>query len=221
MKKNGKRELILGMCFVATFVIWTALVLFVDVQPIGQNGTNVGFASWNQWFHQWTGVHLVVYTVTDWLSLIPVCVCVVFGGMGIVQLVKRKSLFKVDFDILILGIYYVVVILGYLAFEMFPINYRPILIEGRLEASYPSSTTLLVLCVMPTLMEQSKRRVKVQLMKRIISVFVISFSTFMVLGRMVSGVHWFTDIVGGMLLSTGLFYVYKAVVLLGNREENE
>lgn len=124
------------------------------------NGTNIGFATWNDWFHKFTGVYMEIYVLTDWLGLVPVFVCSLFGGIGFVQLIKGRSLFRVDYDILILGVYYIVVIAGYLVFEMFPINYRPILIEGVMEASYPSSTTLLVLSVMPTLIFQANRRIK-------------------------------------------------------------
>ena len=213
MKKNGKRVLFIGSMFVVVFVVWTALIQIVDVQPIGQNGTDIGFASFNSWFHKLTGVHMAIYTITDWLGLIPLFVCMIFGGIGFVQLVKRRSLFKVDYDIIFLGIYYVIVIFGYLIFEMIPINYRPILIEGFMEASYPSSTTLLVLSVMPTLVFQVNRRLKNTVVKKTISILTIIFSAFMVIGRLVSGVHWFTDIVGGILLSIGFFSIYKAVIL--------
>ena len=214
MKKNGKKQLITGVSFMLVFVIWTWLIQKVDVQPVGQKGTDVGFAVLNCWFHKLTGVHMGLYTITDWLGLVPVFVCIVFGGIGFWQLIKRKNLFKVDTDLIYLGIYYVIVIFGYLFFEMCPINYRPILIEGILEASYPSSTTLLVLCVMPTLVLQANRRIENRYLKRIIYAFTIVFSVFMVIGRLVSGVHWFTDIMGAVFLSTGLFYLYKAVVLI-------
>ena len=102
-----------------------------------------------------------------------------------------------------------VVILGYLLFEMVPINYRPILIGGNLEASYPSSTTLLVLSVMPTLKYQSDRRIAKPVTRKAIAVFVIVFSAFMVLGRLIAGVHWATDIVGSVFLSSGLFMIYR------------
>ena len=214
MKKNGKKQLITGVSFMLVFVIWTWLIQKVDVQPVGQKGTDVGFAAFNCWFHRLTGVHMGLYTITDWLGLVPVFVCIVFGGIGLWQLIKRKNLFKVDTDLIYLGIYYVIVIFGYLFFEMCPINYRPILIEGILEASYPSSTTLLVLSVMPTLVLQANRRIENRYLKRIIYAFTSVFSAFMVIGRLVSGVHWFTDIMGAVFLSTGLFYLYKAVVLI-------
>ena len=157
---------------------------------------------------------MAIYKITDWLGLVPIFVCMTFGAVGFVQLIKRKSLFKVDRDLILLGIYYVIVIFGYLIFEMIPINYRPILIEGMLEASYPSSTTLLVLSVMPTLVYQVNRRSTNLLFRRCVSVMSIIFSTFMVIGRLIAGVHWFTDIVGAVILSIGLYCLYKAMVLL-------
>ena len=213
MKKNGKKQFISGIVFMAAFVIWTWLIQNVDVQPVGQKGTVVGFAVFNCWFHKLTGVHMGLYTITDWLGLVPVFVCIAFGEIGLGQLIKRKSLFRVDLDLIYLGIYYVLVIFGYLFFEICPINYRPVLIDGILEASYPSSTTLLVLSVMPTLMLQTNCRIKNRYAKRIIYIFTVVFSAFMVIGRLIAGVHWFTDIVGAVFLSTGLFYFYKAIVL--------
>lgn len=219
MKEQGRRYLWTGFSFVTVFAVWTALIKLVDVQYIGPMETVVGLATINGWFHKLTGVHMWLYTVTDWLGLIPVFVCLMFGGIGFVQLMQRKKLLKVDRDILLLGIYYLLVIFGYLVFEMIPINYRPTLIEGRLEASYPSSTTLLVLSVMPTLVFQTRRRLKNRKAKRIIDIMTVIFSLFMIIGRLVSGVHWLTDIIGSVLFSAGLFCIYRAVVLLYCKEE--
>lgn len=211
-KGNRKRVFFGGIMLLGIFVVWTWMVQSVDIQAVGVKGTNVGFATFNCWFHQLTGVHMTLYVITDWLGLIPIFACMIFGGMGLIQLVKRRSLFKVDYDLIFLGIYYIMVIAGYLIFEMISINYRPILINGFMEASYPSSTTLLVLCVMPTVMEQVGRRSERRMLKRIVNVFATCFSVFMVLGRLLSGVHWFTDIVGSVILSAGLFCIYKAAV---------
>ena len=217
MKDNRKRAL-LGIVLLAAFVLWTILIRHIDVQKVGPNGTAVGFATLNVWFHQMAGVHMLIYTITDWLGLVPIIICMSFGLMGLVQLVKRRSLLRVDSNILLLGVYYVLVILGYLLFEMVPINFRPILIDGILEASYPSSTTLLVLSVMPTLKFQVDRRIKNLMLKNAVTVFVTVFSSFMVIGRLISGVHWATDIVGSVFLSVGLYMIYKASVIMTERK---
>jgi len=209
MKDTRKRDLLAGIVLVAAFALWTVAIRLIDVQNAGPLGSEVGFATINVWFHRLTGVHMLIYTITDWLGLVPIIICMCFGVLGLVQMIHRRSLLKVDADILLLGAYYVVVILGYLLFEMMPINYRPILIGGNLEASYPSSTTLLVLSVMPTLKYQSERRIAKPVTRKAIAVFVIVFSAFMVLGRLIAGVHWATDIVGSVFLSSGLFMIYR------------
>lgn len=212
MKENGKKSLIIGSVFTIAFIVWTILIQTVDVQPVGQNRTDVGFATWNLWFHKLTGANMLLYTITDWLGLVPLFVCLIFAGMGFCQLLQRKNLFKVDADIIILGVYYVIVIGCYLLFGEIPVNYRPILMNGVMEASYPSSTTLLVVTVMPTLVEQALRRMKKNTLSKVIAVGSIAFSLFMVVGRLVSGVHWITDIIGSMLFSLGLFLIYKGLV---------
>ncbi len=214
MKTNTKKNPVAGCIFILAFAVWTVLIKTVDVQPAGVNNTDIGFAAVNTGFHRLTGVNMTLYCVTDWLGLVPVIICMAFGFTGFCQLVKRKSLFKVDADILISGIYYAAVILCYLIFEAFPVNYRPILINNNMEASYPSSTTLLVMCVMPTLGFYAKRKFKSKSIKGIINTASILFSVFMVWGRLVSGVHWLTDIVGSFLLSTGLYLIYKGAVML-------
>ena len=222
MRNDGKRTLTAGAALSLLFALWTILILHVDVQPMGQNGTNIGFASVNTWFHRLTGVHMSIYTITDWLGLVPIVICICFGVLGLVQWIQRKSLKKVDLDIILLGAYYVLVILGYLVFEMIPINYRPILINGAMETSYPSSTTLLVLSVMPTLKFQIDRRAHSETAKGITTAFVVLFSAFMVIGRLVAGVHWLTDIIGAIFLSAGLYLLYcSAVVLMEQRTERD
>ena len=212
MLLKEKRYFIVSAVSLISFALWTGLVLSVDVQAVGPKDSKVGFAAFNTWFHQLTGVHMTLYTITDWLGLVPIAVCLCFGCLGLYQLIKRRSLRKVDADILLLGAYYILVIIGYLIFEMIPINYRPVLIDGVLEASYPSSTTLLVLSVMPTLVFQMKRRCENQNTRHIVIIFTVVFSVLMVGGRLVSGVHWATDIIGSVLLSLGLFYCYKGAV---------
>ena len=211
MKEIRRKELLAGIILLATFALWTVLIRHIDVQKAGPNGTEIGFATINVWFHQLTGVHMLVYKITDWLGLVPIIICMCFGVLGLVQLIKRRSILRVDPDILLLGIYYVLVIACYLIFEMIPINYRPILINGNLEASYPSSTTLLVLSVMPTLKYQSDRRIANPMTRKSIALFVFAFSLFMVTGRLISGVHWATDIIGSVFLSSGLFMVYRSM----------
>ena len=209
MKKETRFHIAAVM--LTAFALWTAALRVVDVQPIGPEGTAVGFAAVNQLFHRFTGVHMTLYTVTDWLGLVPLVFVMGFAFLGLVQWIRRKQLRKVDFSILVLGGFYLVVIAVYILFEMVPVNYRPVLIEGILEASYPSSTTLLVMCVMPTAIMQLNARIRHTGLRRCICFLIAAFIVFMVVGRLLSGVHWLTDIIGGILLSSGLVMLYYAV----------
>ena len=210
--QKSKKFCLTSITFLVIFVLWTMLVKFVDVRPIGPNQSSVGFSLLNGLFHNFTGVNLSLYTITDILSVIPFSVCFVFGLIGLRQLITRKSFKKIDYDILMLGIYYIVVICLYLLFEKVIINYRPILINGLLEVSYPSSTTLLVVSVMPTAIIQTSRRIKCSELKLYINTLLYIFTIFMIGGRLISGVHWITDIIGGLLLSFGLLFGYVAII---------
>lgn len=214
MKKKNQRNLWIMLVALFLFVAWTLAIMKVDLQPVGPKGSVVGFATINSAFHEWTGVHMWLYEITDWLGLVPIVLVLGFGMLGLLQLIKRRNLFKVDSDILILGVFYILVMTAYGIFEVFAINYRPILIEGRLEASYPSSTTLLVLCVMPTAIMQLNNRIKNAVVRKVIVVSISLFIIFMVVGRLVSGVHWITDIVGGALLSIGLVMLYQTMTTM-------
>ena len=209
--KRIRKSFVASMCLLTAFVLWTVAICFVDVRAIGPQSSSVGFAGINGFVHNLTGVHWGLYNITDWLGLVPIFVCMGFGILGLVQWIKRKSIRKVDYDIFVLGGFYIVTIAAYLFFESVVINYRPELINGYLEASYPSSTTLLVMCVMPTAVMQFNSRIKNKVLRNIVVVTIIAFIAFMVIGRLVSGVHWFTDIVGGALLSAGLVTMYYSV----------
>lgn len=214
MKKETKKNFGIAAILLGAFVLWTVAVRLVDVQPIGPQGSAVGFATINGWVHNLTGVHMSLYTVTDWLGLVPIGAAMGFALLGLSQWMRRKHLKQVDFTILVLGGFYLLVMAVYALFEVFVINYRPVLIGGYLEASYPSSTTMLVLCVMPTATMQLNTRIKSETLKRCATFGITAFTVFMVIGRLLSGVHWFTDIVGGALLSAGLVMLYHSIISL-------
>ena len=211
MEKKNSRLFWVGVGLLAVFVLWTVLIRFVDVEAIGPRQSSVGFATLNGYIHNLTGVNMSLYIITDWLGIVPIGVAFGFAVLGIVQCIKRKSLLKVDRSILTLGGFYIVVIAVYILFEIVVINYRPTLIDGYLEASYPSSTTILVMCVMPTAMMQLRTRIKNDLFRRCVMLTITVFITFMVIGRLVSGVHWITDIIGGALLSTAIVLMYYSI----------
>ena len=208
MQKKKKRLFFIGTGFVLAFIVWTALVSVVDVAAIGPRGSEVGFSTVNGAVHRLIGVNMTLYHITDWLGLVPIATALGFAVLGLFQWIKRKSLRRVDGSIIALGVFYLAVISVYILFEYVVINRRPVLIDGFLEASYPSSTTLLVACVMPTAIIQLNSRIKVSWQKRTVISAISVFTAFMIIGRLISGVHWLTDIIGGLLFSIGAVLVF-------------
>lgn len=202
--------LCVSLCLLVAFVMWTLLVRFIDVRGIGPLGSSVGLATLNQFIHNATGTNMVLYVITDWLGLVPIATALGFAALGLCQWVGRRSILKVDRSIIALGVFYIAVMSVYVFFEYAVINYRPVLIEGILEASYPSSTTLLTLCVMPTAAMQLRARIKNVILRSTSVSVILIFTAFMIVGRILSGVHWITDIIGGILLSSGLTSAYTA-----------
>ena len=208
-----KRKLwLLPAALWAAFVLFTLLLTCVDVQPIGPQGSAVGFATVNGWAFQLLGVHLLWYHLTDWLGVAAIAIAFGFAVAGLYQWVKRKSIRKVDRYILALGGFYLLVIACYLFFEKVVINCRPILMDGNLEASYPSSHTMIVVSIMATAAMAFRalcpRRRGWCLAADIFAAVVIAVT---VMGRLIAGVHWLTDIVGGLLLSAARVVSYWAV----------
>lgn len=199
-----------SLCLLVAFVMWTLLVRFVDVRGIGPRGSSVGFATLNQFVHNATGTNMALYVITDWLGLVPIATALGFAALGLCQWVGRISILKVDRSIIALGVFYIAVMSAYVFFEYAVINYRPVLIKGILEASYPSSTTLLTLCVMPTAAMQIRARIKNGILRSASVSVILIFTAFMIVGRVLSGVHWITDIIGGIILSVGLTSAYMA-----------
>ena len=212
MKSKMIRNYCITGGLLVLFFVWTMLVCVVDLQPIGPEGSIVGLASMNDWFHQLTGENLEFYELTDFLSIVPFLIIFVFAVMGAIQLITRKSLAKVDSDIIALGAFYLVVLACYGLFEVLVVNYRPIFIEGKLEASYPSSTTMLAVTVFISAALQVKERVKGKIAQTALLAALLMFTVFMVLSRLLSGVHWLSDIIGGLLLSGALVMGYATVL---------
>lgn len=213
MKKICSNMIISSVLFLV-FTVFTVLVMKFDVRMIGPEGSHVGFSTVNQFVFEKLGVNLLWYEITDWLGIVAILVAVAFGIMGLLQWIRRKSIFKVDEDILAMGVYYSVIVALYMIFEIYIVNYRPILLHGNLEASFPSSHTMIVLSILGVAIIQFQNRIKHCLAKKVLSYFAGGIMIITIVGRLISGVHWFTDIISGLLLAGALVMLYSSVLKL-------
>lgn len=214
---NKKRNFLISGILLLIAITFTILVKVVDVKQIGVNNSSIGFATLNQFIFETTGVNMIWYHITDWLGLIPVFMAIVYAFIGLIQFIKRRSIFKVDKEIILLGLYYIIVIALYVFFEKVIINYRPILMNGFLEASYPSSHTLMTICICGSSILINKKLFNNKITK-VINYLSIIIITIIVVGRLISGVHWFTDIIGGILISSGLLMTFYSLLSIINKE---
>mgnify|MGYP004461073345 FL=1 len=224
-----KKNIITSITMIILAVIYTILVKIIDVAPIGPNNSEVGFSKINGFFHNLLGSNMTIYKITEILGIIPLLMAGIYAIIGLVELIKRKSLTKVDYEIYALAGLYVVVLGLYVFFEKCIINYRPILIDGILEASYPSSHTLMALCICGSSIIVNKRifHKKIFNLENKLSIFLMIT---IILGRFISGVHWFSDIVGAIFISLALLssfytaissFTHKKVVVKKEEQEED
>ena len=222
MKSQTKSNVIITACLFLVFIIFTIVVKYVDVKAVGPLQSEVGLASINLAVFKVFGTSKVMYDITEILGYLTFIVIAFFAGFGLYQLIKYKSIKKVDYKILVLGGFYVVVLIFYALFEIVIVNYRPVLVEGGLEASYPSSHTMLSVCVISSAMIIASEMLSGKKALSI-TVVIIGYALILltVIGRLLSGVHWFTDIFGGVLLSFALIMLfYTAIEFIREKIEN-
>ena len=211
---KNKMKFCLGGISGALFVLLILLVRTVDVDAIGPEGSSVGFSKINGAVKDTFSYNETWYKITQYLGYAALAIAGGFALLGLVQLIRRKSLFKVDKNIIALGVLFTVVIILYVMFGKIAVNYRPVILpdEGVLEASYPSSHSVLTCVVMGGAMLQLPYYVKNQGLRLALNTILALIILLTVGGRLVSGAHWLTDILGGILLSGCLLFVFSGVL---------
>ena len=209
---KNKKNILICVLLVLISIIYTLLVKYVDTSTIGPNGSVVGFSSLNSFVFNLTGNNMTLYNITEILGIIPILIALMYAIIGLIQVIDRKSL-KVDKELIALGILYVVVILIYVFFEKCIINYRPVLIDGILEASYPSSHTLLSICICGSALLINKYLFNNKKIYKYINIVSIISMVLIVLGRLLSGVHWASDIIGSIIISITLLKILETYYL--------
>ena len=214
MLMKCKRKLLAAGVSGLLVAVLIVLVCFVDVQAIGPEGTRIGLSHLNRFVFELFEVNILWYEVTDWLGLAAIGTAFLFAAAGLIQWIRRKDIRKVDKEILSLGGLYFIVIGLYILFELVVVNYRPILMPGSThpEASFPSSHTMLVCVIMGSALLLLGKYVHGKILRKVLQAICAATIGVTVLGRLISGVHWFTDIVGGVLISITLLNLYADIL---------
>ena len=215
-----KKSYIISAVCAALFLLMIILIKTVDVADIGPEGTKIGLSSINKAFHELTGLNDSWDKIADYTMLLAFGAGLAFAVLGLVQLIQRKSLLKVDREILLLGGLYVVLGIFYVIFEKVVINYRPEILsdETKPEASFPSSHVMMacvvagsVIIILGRYIKKAEQRVAARIILSVVMLISVA-------ARLVSGVHWLTDIIAGVLLSCALVFLYKGLIENGTEE---
>ena len=221
MKKINKYSLTTLILFVIS-LLYILLIKTIDVKPIGPGSTEVGFSTLNNFIHTLLPFNNTWYEITKYLGIIPFIFVGCYALLGLYQLIKRKSLLKVDKRIILLGCFYILLGIIYIFFEKVIINYRPVVLEGDLlEASFPSSHTLLAVSICLSSIFTSKYYITNKQILKSINIFALILMFVLVIGRIISGVHWISDIIGGILISSTILSLYYSLLIKTNKKEGK
>ncbi len=203
---NKKRDVcyVVSLACFACFAILAAVLLAVDVQTAA-NGGKIGLGTINLAFGAAVGFSDGWYEVSEILGYLTIAVAGANAVVAVVALIRSKSLKGVRDEYIASCVLYVVVVVAYVVFDAFAINYRPTsLAGGELEPSFPSSHVLLALTVHGAEIVILARLVKAERIKIALIAVEGAFALTIVVARTLSGVHWLTDIIGAAILSAAI-----------------
>ena len=152
-------------------------------------------------------------TITDILLIGVLALVAVLAVCGLVQLIKRRSLKAVDAELTAMIPSLALVAVIYYVFEkVWILNYRPVLVNGLAEPSFPSTHALITTTVLGMLVFALPKYIKSRKLRVLIDVALIAVILVMAFGRVASGMHWATDALAGVIFGFDLALVYGGVL---------
>ena len=209
--KKQKSLLISTIVLGVLSIAFTLLICLVDKSNIGPQNSSVGLSKLNQIFKNLFGYNELFYKLTQVLGYIVIGLALAYMVIALIQLIKRKSIKNIDIQLSLLAIFYAIIIAIYFVFELAKINYRPVILDGELEPSYPSSHTMLAMFICTTSLFVNGKIINNKTLRIILDTVISIIGLVVVIGRIISGVHWITDIIGAILISTTLTLAYLTI----------
>lgn len=160
--------------------------------------------------------------ISDVLLIAMLAIVAGFALSGLVQLIKRNKLKKVDSEILAMIPSLLLLVAVYFVFEkIWVLNYRPILINGIAEPSFPSTHTLIAVTVLGMTMMALPKYIKNRRQRILIDVLALVAMVAMAFLRVASGMHWMTDVLGGVIFGIDLVLVYGGALRIIKERRHE
>ena len=227
-----KTNYLLSFILLVIAIVFTILVAKVDVKTVEvkpidgvtQNGvltTDIGFSSLNQSVADKISFNNTFYKISKYAGYLALVFVAFYGFTGLIELMQKKSLKGVNKALYMLAAFYVCVAIVYVLFEVVVINNRPVDMGEGLEASFPSSHTMLALCVCGSSLIASKYIIKKDNFRKCLNLISWVVMLLVVCTRTLSGVHWITDIFGGILISVFMLNVFSNAVKCLDKAEKE
>lgn len=184
-------------------LIFTILVSFVDVKIYNVTNTEIGLYSLNKIFLVNSINSNYINIISNGIFLICLLVIILMLLLITFEYFKTKKINKNNLNFII---HFLIMVLIWIIFDkILIINYRPILINGNIEGSYPSTHVMVSTFVLLFLSDKLKKIFKNDKIFYIISIGLIIIQS---ISRILLTMHWFTDIIGGLLIGCLLFFTF-------------
>ena len=89
MRNLVKRRLIPALVLFALFVLFSISLRFVDVQAVGPLDSCVGYGGLNEAVHEFFGVNMLFYIISDWAGVAAIIVIFGFAVLGLIYVFYR------------------------------------------------------------------------------------------------------------------------------------
>lgn len=148
--------------------------------------------------------------ISDIILLASFAILGVFVVLGLYQLITRKSLLKVDHRLLWMILPLVLIAITYVVFDKFLVlNIRP---NGSGEASFPSTHVMVVSTIFLIIALNLPYYIKSKTAWIIIDIAMLLLIVLVCVGRVLSEMHWLSDVLGGLAFAIIFAVIYYLII---------
>ncbi|MBQ3436419.1 phosphatase PAP2 family protein [Candidatus Saccharibacteria bacterium] len=148
--------------------------------------------------------------ITNIILISSFVVLAVFAVLGLVQWISRKSLKKVDKQLLWMPLPLLLMAITYVVFDKFIIlNVRP---NGSGEPSFPSTHVMVVATIFFVVALALPKYIKSKTARIVLELFIAALIGLTCVGRVVSQMHWISDTIGALVFAFIFSEIYRQII---------